>query len=58
MSPRTGRPKSDDAKRLVIRVRMNDEEAEMLDYCCKAENKDRSELIRGLISEQYKGLQK
>lgn len=58
MSPRTGRPKSEDAKRLVVRVRMNNEEAEMLDYCCKAENKDRSELIRSLIAELYKGLQK
>lgn len=58
MSPRTGRPKSDDAKRYMVRIRMNESEAAKLDYCCKAEAKGKSELIRSLISERFDSLQK
>ena len=35
MTPRTGRPKSDNPKRNSTRIRMTDEEVEKLNYCCQ-----------------------
>ncbi len=46
MSPKTGRPKSDNPKSNRITVRMNDETMKTLnDYCLK-ENIDKAEAIR------------
>lgn len=58
MSPKTGRPKLDNARKTMLRIRMNDDDLEKLDFCCNAENQSRSELIRNLIFEHYNRLQK
>lgn len=58
MSPKTGRPKLDNARKTMLRIRMNDDDLEKLDFCCNTENRSRSELIRGLIFEHYNRLQK
>lgn len=48
MSPRTGRPKVDDAKKkkTVITVRLEVSEADQLEDCCKALQMKKSDVIR------------
>lgn len=46
MSPRTGRPKSDNPKSNRITVRMNDETMKILNDYCSKENVDKAEAIR------------
>lgn len=46
MSPSTGRPKSDNPKDTMIRVRMDKETVEKLDRCAEALEATRSEVIR------------
>lgn len=46
MSPRTGRPPSEEAKRKLLQVRLDDKTLEMLDECAKAKNTTRSEIVR------------
>ena len=46
MSPRTGRPLSDNARKAKVETRMTTQELEKLDFCCKATGKTRSEVIR------------
>jgi len=57
MTPRTGRPPSDDPRKLTLHVRMNQEELDRLEYCCKATGKARTEIIREGIDKVYKELQ-
>lgn len=53
MSPRTGRPKSDNRKDTMLRVRMDKETVEKLDYLAEKQCSDRSKVIRRGIEIQY-----
>lgn len=46
MSPRTGRPKSENPKDIQLKIRADKDLIEDLDYCCKALDKNRSDVIR------------
>lgn len=58
MSPRTGRPPSKDPKKHETRIRMSDEDVEILEYCCKVTGKSRSDVIREGIREVYARIKK
>lgn len=47
-----GRP-TDDPKKLMIKLRISNEDAEKLDFCTKKTNKTKSEIIREGINEVY-----
>jgi len=53
MSPRTGRPPSDNPKSHETRVRMSDGDIEKLDYCCKVLGLTKAEIIRQGIEKMY-----
>ena len=53
MSPKTGRPISDNPRQERVETRMNKEELEKLDYCCEITGKGRSEIIRDGIDKVY-----
>lgn len=57
MSPRTGRP-TDNPKRHETRIRMSDEDVELLEYCSKITGKTKAEIIRQGIREVYLKLKK
>ena len=57
MSPRTGRP-TDNPKRHETRIRMSDEDIEILNYCCKATGKSKADIIREGIREVYAKIKK
>lgn len=46
MSPRTGRPPSDDPRSTTVETRMSKKELEKLEYCSKVMGKSKSEVIR------------
>ena len=46
MSPRTGRPKSDNPKDIQLKIRADKKTIEDLDFCCKESNSTRSDVIR------------
>ena len=58
MSPRTGRPPSEDPKSYQTRIRMSDGDKARLDYCCKVLGLTKAEVIRLGISEMYEKAQK
>lgn len=53
MSPKTGRPHSDNPKHVRVETRMSTEDFEKLEYCCKITGKSRSEIIREGIDIVY-----
>lgn len=57
MSPRTGRP-TDNPKRHDTRIRMSDEDIEILEYCCKHTGLTKADVIRRGIREVYKSIKK
>lgn len=57
MAPRTGRP-TDNPKRHDTRIRMSDEDVEMLEYCCKVTGKTKTDIIREGIRKVYQELKK
>lgn len=57
MSPRTGRPKSDNPKTNDIKVRVNDETLRTLNDYCYKNNQTRAEVIRKAII-QFLGIKK
>lgn len=57
MSPRTGRP-TDDPKKYETRIRMSEEDLQLLEYCCKATGRTKAELIREGIREVYAKVKK
>lgn len=57
MSPRTGRP-TDNPKRHETRIRMSDEDIEILEYCCKITGKTKAEIMRAGIREIYSKIKK
>lgn len=58
MSPRTGRPPSKDPKSHETRIRMSDEDIEILEYCCKITGRTKADIIREGIREVYSKLKK
>lgn len=56
MTPRTGRPPEDDARRYREYVRLNDEEREKLEYCKREGKKSKAEIIREGIDLIYQRL--
>lgn len=46
MSPRTGRPKSENPKNIQLKIRADKELVEELNYCCEKLETNRSEIIR------------
>ncbi len=50
MSPKTGRPKSDNPKFFRIQVRIDKKTLELLDDCVKKGNSTRSDIVRRGIS--------
>lgn len=58
MSSRTGRPPSKDPKRHETRIRMSDEDVELLEYCCKVTGMSKADVIRKGIREVYARVKK
>lgn len=58
MSPRTGRPKSDNPKRKQLGVRLDKEELEKLDSVAEYYNETRTESIRRGIEKLYSEIKK
>lgn len=52
MSPRTGRP-TDNPKKHDTRIRMSDEDVEILNYCSKITGKSKADVIREGIRKVY-----
>lgn len=52
MSPRTGRPTTD-PKKHDTRIRMTDEDIQILEYCVKMTGLTKTEIIRQGIREVY-----
>lgn len=46
MSPRTGRPKSENPKDIQLKIRADKQTIEDLDFCCAKLDKTRSDIIR------------
>lgn len=46
MSPRTGRPRSDNPKNIQIKILADKDLAKDLDFCCERLNKSKSDIIR------------
>lgn len=53
MSPRTGRPKSDNSKSTMLRVRIDDETARKLEIASKESGKTKSDVVRNGIESEY-----
>ena len=53
MSPKMGRPYSDNPKQMRVETRMTKEELEKLDYCCRVTGKSRSKIVREGIDVIY-----
>lgn len=58
MSPRTGRPKSDDPKNIQLKIRADKKTIEDLDYCCQKTKSTRSDIVRKGIQRVKKDLDK
>lgn len=58
MSPRTGRPPSDNPKQTRTEIRLTKEDKEILEYCCKVTGKSKSDVVREGIYEVYAKLDK
>ena len=56
MSPKTGRPLSDNPRHERVETKMTKAELEKLDYCCEITGKSRSEVIREGIEVVYSSL--
>lgn len=52
LSPRTGRP-TNEPKIHQARIRMSDEDIEMLEYCCKVTGLSKADVIRKGIKMVY-----
>ena len=58
MSPKTGRPISDNPRQMRVETKMTVEELRKLDYCCEVSGKTRSEVIREGVDTVYAKLNK
>jgi len=52
VSPRTGRP-TEDPKKLRLELRLSDRDTEKLDFCCKALNLTKAEVLRRGLDKVY-----
>ncbi len=57
MSPRTGRPTTD-PKKHDTRIRMSDEDVQILEYCAEKTGLTKAEIIRKGIKTVYEQLKK
>lgn len=57
MSPRTGRPKSNNPKDIQLKIRADKQTIADLDFCCKEGNFTRSDVIRLGIQKVKKDLE-
>lgn len=57
MSPRMGRP-TDNPKKHETRIRMSDEDVEILEYCSKITGKSKTDVIREGIRKVYAEIKK
>lgn len=55
MTPRTGRT-TDNPKRHETRIRMSDEDVEILEYCCNKTGDTKADIIRKGIRKVYNEL--
>lgn len=55
MTPRMGRP-TDNPKRHETRIRMSDEDVEILEYCCNKTGDTKADIIRKGIRKVYNEL--
>ncbi len=53
MSPRTGRPISENPRQMRVETKMTAEELSKLDFCCEQTGKTRSEIVREGIDVIY-----
>ena len=53
MSPRTGRPKSDNSKDTMFRVRLDDETVQKLECASEQLNITKSDVVRNGIESEY-----
>lgn len=53
MSPRTGRPKSDNSKDTMLRVRIDEETVSKLEFTSNELNITKSEVVRNGIENEY-----
>ncbi len=53
MSPRTGRPKSDNSKDTMLRVRIDEETVNKLNFTSKELGITKSEVVRNGIENEY-----
>lgn len=53
MKNKIGRPKKENPKDYMLRVRMDNDTVNKLDYCCESLKIQRSELVRELIEQEY-----
>ena len=58
MSPKTGRPLSDNVRNAKVETKMSKDELEKLNYCCKVTGKTRAEIVREGIDKVYAKLNK
>lgn len=58
MSPRMGRPPSNNPKIHETRIRMSDKEVEMLEICCQRTGMTKADVIRKGIELVYNNLEK
>lgn len=59
MSPRTGRPKVEHSKDIMLRVRIDEATANKLEFTAQKSNRTKSEIVRnGIESEYQKALKK
>ena len=56
MSPRTGRPKSENPKETRIGVRTDEETLKKLEYCCRKTGMRKSDVIRLGIEKVFQEL--
>ena len=47
-----GRPKSENLKEIILKVRLTEELNNQLNYICKEYNKTKSDVVRNLIREE------
>ncbi len=58
MSPRTGRPKSDNPKATQVTARLDDTTIQKLEECAQALSATKAEVIRLGIEKVYSGIKK
>lgn len=58
MSPRTGRPKIENPKSLQYRIRLTEEEAQKLDYCCEKTGLTKADVLREGLERIYQEVKK